>query len=739
MTPIRALVVAVFVATGVFAQPERPTSPPEPALYFQGRVHAATTNDPLTRARVAVAAEGLEEEAVLTNNGGRFSIGLARPVALTLKISKAGYASQTVRVSRDEVSSGELHEVRLEIGAAISGRVVDNSGRPVVGIPVVMRHSDSPGKAPAQGYWASETDDRGEYRVGGLPAGEYAVAISESRGKAEKTRLKPGDDVSGVNFVLNAPASTTRTRSSVNDIADDTHGSATLLGRVLGELGEPLVGARLRLLRHGTVLRSVTTDANGNYAFSGIPAGRFTIGAANPGYVTLEYGQRTSTESGTTLHVRENQTLRGLEFMLPRGSAITGSVVDEHGEPVEGAVVRALQLRFMTDRMMALNVPGVRERRSDDRGHYRLFGLLPGKYLISASIEDAVSNAQRQKGHGYAPSFYPGTSEIAGAWRVEVDTGRDVFGAHLVLAPSVAARISGKVFDSRGIGLRGLVVLTPTRWSRAATVQPRTAPVNGTFVLTNVPPGEYVLQAIESSDVDRVPEFGFQYVRVIEGDLSLFLTTSPGATLRGRVSIEGDVRAEGDRFQIKAAPADLDRAPVRVSTTTTYVGGGDFEVSGLHGATRFVLTGAPSNWYLKSVVINGRDATDHPYEFGYFSRHDADGRFVLSPNAAVMQGKVIDDSAAPVSDYTVLVFARDRRKWFAHSRYLKFTRPSQDDSFEVSGLPPGEYCVIATRSLDATDNGGEWQNPEVLEKLAIGAERVTVGEGDWVSLTLRLR
>jgi hypothetical protein len=254
-----------------------------------------------------------------------------------------------------------------------------------------------------------------------------------------------------------------------------------------------------------------------------------------------------------------------------------------------------------------------------------------------------------------------------------------------------------------------------------------------------VPPGDYVLQAIESDAVSSLPEFGFQYVRVTEGDQSLILKTSSGATMRGRVTMEGEAGPAGAQFQIKVVPADLDRAPVRESRHTRYSESGYFEVSGLHGLTRFVLIGAPPNWYLKSAVVNGRDATDQPHEFGWFYNHDADGRFVVSPRAAVIRGRVVDGNAAPVAEYTVLVFPRDRKKWFAHSRYLKFTRPSQDDSFEVNGLPPGEYCVVAVPSLDATDSGGEWQNPDVLETLVDAAERVTLGESDVVSLSLTLR
>jgi hypothetical protein len=126
-----------------------------------------------------------------------------------------------------------------------------------------------------------------------------------------------------------------------------------------------------------------------------------------------------------------------------------------------------------------------------------------------------------------------------------------------------------------------------------------------------------------------------------------------------------------------------------------------------------------------------------PYDFTYKGAWTADGRIVISPNGATIRGRVVDDQSAPVHEYTVIVYAADREKRFAHSRFTRFGRPSQDDEFEVSGLPPGDYRVAAVPSLDVTDRAGDWQNPVLLETLSARAHRVTVEEGAVVDLTLR--
>jgi hypothetical protein len=506
---------------------------------------------------------------------------------------------------------------------------------------------------------------------------------------------------------------------------------------VLADSGEPLPGARVRLLRHGVNLRTASADANGGYLLDGIPEGRYTLQAMNPGYVALEYGQRKSTEPGRTLHVRHAQMLRGIEFVLPRGNVVTGNVIDEHGQPVEGAVVRALQLRFVSDRMMTRAVPGVRERRTDDRGYYRLFGLLPGEYFVTASIDAAVSG-RRGASHGYAPSYYPGTANIGEAWRVPVDLERDTYGAHVVLAPSPAVRVSGTVHDSQGRAFHGLMLLTTSRWSRAVATEPRTVPVNGTFIFNNVPPGDYVVQATAPSDAAVRSEFVTDYVRVSDGDVSLSLVTSPGARISGRVFVDGTIAPGQHTYSIVPVPADLDRAPIAgQGVLRTTEPDGRFAMSGVHGPFRLALSGGPPEWYVKRVTINGMDVTDAPYEFHARSPWAASASVLISANGGTIRGRVIDDRSAPVSEYTVIVFANDPAKRFAHSRYTKFARPSQDDSFELTGLPPGDFRVAAVASLDTAADAGAWQDPAMLGRLSPSAERVTVSEGSLLDLTLR--
>jgi hypothetical protein len=186
-------------------------------------------------------------------------------------------------------------------------------------------------------------------------------------------------------------------------------------------------------------------------------------------------------------------------------------------------------------------------------------------------------------------------------------------------------------------------------------------------------------------------------------------------------------------------PADFDYAPVIGGGTAggARVAKGVFGIPSLFGPTRFRVNGRP-DWYLKSVAINGADVTDVPFDFSLTAQTIKGAEIVVSNGGGVIAGHVTDARSAPVRDYAVVIFSTDRSKWFANSRFLKLGRPSQDGSFEVVGLPPGEYWVAAVDSIQGNQNSGEWEKPEVLETLSTRATRVVLAERERSTVMLRL-
>jgi hypothetical protein len=146
----------------------------------------------------------------------------------------------------------------------------------------------------------------------------------------------------------------------------------------------------------------------------------------------------------------------------------------------------------------------------------------------------------------------------------------------------------------------------------------------------------------------------------------------------------------------------------------------------------------PDTWYLESISIGGLDVTDTPFDFGNGTQTVTGAEVVIANAGAAISGHVTDASASPVGNYSVVIFATDRTKWFVTSRFLRLARPTQDGSFEVTGLPPGEYYVAATDPIEGNDVSGDWLKSETLDQLSFRATRVTLTERQRIMTVLRL-
>ena len=157
-------------------------------------------------------------------------------------------------------------------------------------------------------------------------------------------------------------------------------------------------------------------------------------------------------------------------------------------------------------------------------------------------------------------------------------------------------------------------------------------------------------------------------------------------------------------------------------------------MAGISGPRRLTLMRAPPGWTLKSVLINGTDVTDMPIPLGGKDQSINDMEVVLTDRSGEVSGSLADSRGRLLTDYTVVVFATDRERWFLESRFLKQARPARDGVFAVRGMPGGDYFVAAVDRLQMD----EWRDHDVLESLTSGAMRVTIGEGQKLSVTPRL-
>src|SRR3954471_4364708 len=162
-------------------------------------------------------------------------------------------------------------------------------------------------------------------------------------------------------------------------------GTARIRGRVLsGENGGPVRRAQGRIAGPDIGSKTAMTDAEGRYEFRELPGGRFSLSANKAGYVSMQYGQTRPFEQGKPLELADAQVLDRADITMPRGSVISGRVMDEFGDPVADATISAMRSAWTNGRRRLQPTGNI--ATTNDLGQFRIYGLSPGDYFVSATV-----------------------------------------------------------------------------------------------------------------------------------------------------------------------------------------------------------------------------------------------------------------------------------------------------------------------------------------------------------------
>lgn len=535
-----------------------------------------------------------------------------------------------------------------------------------------------------------------------------------------------------------------RAQSATAGASADGQGTATVKGRVLSSVtGKPLRRAQIRIV--ATELpqsRTTSTDIDGEYELTEIPAGRYTVTVTRSGYIQQQYGQRRPDEPGKPLEIADGQKLEKLDFSLQRAGVITGRVTDETGDTVAGATVWAMQPQFFQGRRRL--VPISPAARADDVGQFRLLGLPPGDYVVMATLRETwVVDAPEKHTMGYAPSYFPGTASAAEAQRVKVGLSQQVGPIEFGLVPIRTATVSGTAVGSDGLPLAGATVMLsqeivgPAGGMMSMAGSARVAP-DGTWTLRDVPAGEYQAQ-VASVDRERPGETVSITLQVQGADLDgVALIADGGGTLAGQVvTDDGSPLPEGGSpirvFAQRIVSGMGGRSASRGENNGVVGADGRFTLEGVPGGSLIRLLSLATGWALKSIEISGRDYVDVPPEIRGGQRLSG-ARIVISNRLPSVSGRITDDKDAAV-DATVLLFAADASKWLDGSGASRTSRPGQSGLYRFNAVRPGDYLLIAVEYVQP------WQvnDPEFLESVREGATRVTVGDAGSKVVDLKMK
>jgi hypothetical protein len=526
-----------------------------------------------------------------------------------------------------------------------------------------------------------------------------------------------------------------------------TTGTSRLRGRVVGEDGAPIRRAQVRARAAALRLtRIASTDAEGRYEFGNLPAARYTLTVNKAGYVPLEFGQKRPFDGGRPMDLAEGQTADRIDFALPRGGVITGRILDNAGEPVAGASVSAMRYRF---------IPGGRRRleavsssflgnQTNDLGEFRLYGLMPGTYIVSARASatgviavtpdsaNAASTAAVDLPDGYLTTYFPGTVNPAEAEPVAVALAEEAQASFSMLIARMS-NVSGFVRTSDGRPNTAVRLFLRPRDFGSVSGSSGSAPIrpDGTFHVANVPPGEYVLEA---TPVAAGGEFAETVFTVAGRDVTnLIVITSPGVSASGRIVIAGQRprSTDGSRITMTATPDDPGRrfyTSLAALDSRAVDASGNFRLRGLSGRVLFRPNVTGSNLVLKSVTLNGTDITDTPIDV---TNTDLTGLEIVLVEQGRLSGTA-RSARGSVKDFKVALFPANLRPGALPTRYTVTASSDPDGRFQITRLPPGEYFGAAVESLEL---GGEW-DPAFHKSIIGRAARFTIREGQMLTIEL---
>lgn len=541
--------------------------------------------------------------------------------------------------------------------------------------------------------------------------------------------------------------------------------TSSIQGRITtADTGAPIRGAEVRLSMDGRFSRLVTTNGEGRFDFRNLPAGDYRLTVSKSGFITLEYGQRRPFEAASTIALGEGHSATG-NVALIRGGAIFGRVLDEVGDPSVGTRVQVLRNRAESGGRRLLPV-GMADQ-TDDTGAFRIYGLPPGEYYVAAStgLIDAIKRDP--------PVYYPGTVSFAEAQPITLAAGAEASADFQIIDGARAATVSGVVLTSSGAPAPGAMVnlssntFSATPGAQGGPMLHADAAPDGTFSIQNVPPGPYTItaqlpmQALEAGFtagardavrgaggppppeipvsgsfsvpnaalreqmLNRLPETAsIPLVVPTEGVSGVTLSTRRGGRVNGRfVADTGVARQLPKGLQVALRSSEPNNMHMTIAGDNDT---GDFQLAGISGPTRLEVNGVPDDWMVKSVLLDGDDVIDAPFDL---SGRTGTLRVVMTDRVTSLSGTVQSDRNR--RDHNVIVFPDDPTKWTSPSRFVRTIRADAEGRFQIRGLPPGErYFAVALDYLEA----GEEHDRQLLERLRSRAMPVTLGDGEQRSI-----
>ncbi|MBV8069712.1 MAG: carboxypeptidase regulatory-like domain-containing protein [Acidobacteriaceae bacterium] len=467
------------------------------------------------------------------------------------------------------------------------------------------------------------------------------------------------------------------------------------------------------------------SNPDGSFRFTGVEPGSYQLSADRNGFLNGSYGPKRQRWSATTLVLKAGEEMTDLTFTLMPAGLITGRVVDADDDPVANASIQASRRVLVNGKMRYQPQAGV---ACDDRGEFRLAGLEPGRYLLSALAARGPSNeipTGTLATAGPVTTYYPSALNAEDAVPLQVQSGREVGGIEIRLRSAQTFHIRGTVAQGNTgeLSLNALPDGTNAMGGSSSGIGK-----DGKFEISNLSPGSYhlILFSHESTVV------GSQVVRIDSADVNdVVLNVVPPGSLHGRARVEGTPPAGSPPWNpanvaVQLSPA-VDGPHFGENGGFSISADGTFVISDVSAGTYNITAyDGVEETYLKAVRFNGEDVLGRPLDLSRGVSGELE--IVFSYGSPEIYGTIprstgaAETNSGNSSPATVSVFAiRSDTGAVAGSNTTDI-----EGNFSIKSLAPGKYRLYALEDA----SGGEMESPDVVQALETKATEIEVKENE---------
>jgi hypothetical protein len=453
-------------------------------------------------------------------------------------------------------------------------------------------------------------------------------------------------------------------------------------------------------------LQRGVTDPDGFYRIANVPQGSYEVTPLVPAFVPANANEAKTK----TVLVGEDDNVENIDFSIVRGGVITGRVTDADGRPLIQQQVYVYRIESFAQPGQQREIYPAGSAQTDDRGIYRVFGLIAGRYKVAAGRSDDVFAPSFGPGRSsYRQVFHPDATDQTKANVIEVGEGTEATDVDITLGRALQTySVGGRVVD----GDKGLP-LPNVRLGLQRQLGQRTEYVNtsitsnahGEFVAEGLIPGKYgvFLLPVENNGT-RADSVTFD---IIDQDVSgVTVKIVPGASLAGVVVFDTENKAALAKLsglQLRAYvtnPAGQMSGGMGSSSSSPIGPDGSFQLKGLPGGVAYMMLGSmtsPMGPKGFSIVRVERDGVSTPR--GGIEIKDGEQlngvRVVVAYGSATIRGVVkIENGTLPSGSRIFITMVRPGTDNGA-------TRPPPVDSrgfFLIEGVAAGTYELYATVS-----------------------------------------